>query len=72
MTKKAQLYRVEPENSKGLTVRRAVIAATRTAKDGNASGVAIVIVHANGDVSSHFAGLTWLERVGALEVAKNS
>jgi len=67
-----KVVRIQTGTAKSRTVREAIIAAARRAKECDAQSICIVMRNADNSIRSEYAGCDWLEKVGMLEIAKVS
>ena len=65
-----KVVRLDTGVAKGYTVREALVAASRKAKEIDAQSICIVMRSADNAVHTRSAGCDWIERAGMLEIAK--
>lgn len=65
-----KVVRLETGVAKGYTVREALVAASRKAKEIDAQSICIVMRSADNAVHTRSAGCDWIERRGMLDIAK--
>lgn len=65
-----KVVRLDTGVARGYTVREALVAASRKAKEIDAQSICIVMRSADNAAHTRSAGCDWIERVGMLEIAK--